>query len=184
LNLNLDLDLNVNSFGSLWYYLAGSVFLYAYDKVVRLTRAGTANACVRARFHSLADRPPDPGRPGRASGVTHLVLRTPARGFRHYEAGSYAWINVPAISPAEWHPFTISSCAPCDGVPGMVDVNFHVKAEGRWTMQVCEPLALVVVACAGLSLSLITLSLSLTHSLRLSLRSLLLARSLSLSLSP
>ena len=41
-------------------------------------------------------------------------------GFK-YSAGQYLYLNVPAISSLEWHPFTISS-APSDG-----RVTCHIK---------------------------------------------------------
>jgi hypothetical protein len=38
-----------------------------------------------------------------------------------FEAGQFAWINIPAIDPIQWHPFSISS-APEDDL-----VTFHIK---------------------------------------------------------
>ena len=41
--------------------------------------------------------------------------------------GQYAHLNVPQISFAEWHPFTITS------VPSDNFIMFHIKSAGDWT---------------------------------------------------
>ena len=41
--------------------------------------------------------------------------------------GQYAFLNVPQISFAEWHPFTITS------VPSDNFIMFHIKSAGDWT---------------------------------------------------
>jgi predicted ferric reductase len=41
------------------------------------------------------------------SRVIHLSIRKPISFI--YNAGDYVYINIPSISIAEWHPFTISS---------------------------------------------------------------------------
>ena len=41
--------------------------------------------------------------------------------------GQYAHLNVPQISWAEWHPFTITS------VPSDEFIMFHIKSAGDWT---------------------------------------------------
>lgn len=45
----------------------------------------------------------------------------------HFIPGMYVYLNVPELSTAEWHPFTISS-APDDDYLGM-----HIRAVGDWT---------------------------------------------------
>src|SRR5262249_30646806 len=43
-------------------------------------------------------------------------------------AADYVFVRVPALSRAEWHPFTISSA------PERADViTLHVRASGNWT---------------------------------------------------
>lgn len=56
--------------------------------------------------------------------VTELVL--PAGTVRHH-AGQFAWINIPAVSEHEWHPFTIASA------PSAAELAFHIKAMGKGT---------------------------------------------------
>ncbi|RHY01707.1 hypothetical protein DYB25_004314 [Aphanomyces astaci] len=49
-----------------------------------------------------------------------------------YTPGMYTFVNVPAISTHEWHPFTISS-APCDPY-----VSLHIRNAGDWTCRLHE----------------------------------------------
>ena len=50
-----------------------------------------------------------------------------------YKPGQYAEINIPQISKSEWHPFTIAS-APISGKEkGAGQVEFFIKACGKWT---------------------------------------------------
>ena len=59
-------------------------------------------------------------------GVT--ILRLPSECLHHF-ASQYAFVNVPAVSELEWHPFSISSA------PSASEVSFHIKAMGddTWT---------------------------------------------------
>jgi len=47
-----------------------------------------------------------------------------------YSAGHYVWINCPAVSLVEWHPFTLTSSPDEDYL--MVDIN----AAGDWTKKI------------------------------------------------
>jgi len=59
-----------------------------------------------------------------AGGLNTFPFIRPASKLGHV-AGQYAFINVPAISVHEWHPFTISS-APADAV-----TTHHIKGMGK-----------------------------------------------------
>jgi len=63
--------------------------------------------------------------------TTQLVLQPSGFSFR---AGQYAFINIPAITPLEWHPFTISSA------PGETTLTFHIKNMGKstWTARLAR----------------------------------------------
>lgn len=50
-----------------------------------------------------------------------------------YAEGQYIFLNSPAISAMEWHPFTISS-APQEKT---VTVHIRVSVEGSWTKELC-----------------------------------------------
>ncbi len=59
------------------------------------------------------------------SGVTRLEIARPP-GFV-FNAGDYAFVRIPSIARAEWHPFTISSA------PEREALVFYVRALGNWT---------------------------------------------------
>jgi predicted ferric reductase len=67
------------------------------------------------------------------AGLTRVVLSKEQFG-RPYQAGQYCWLNLPAESPLEWHPFTISSA------PAMASVEFSVQAlgPGEWTGRLAQ----------------------------------------------
>ena len=53
---------------------------------------------------------------------------------RQHEPGQYVYINIPAISVLEWHPFTLSS-APADaaGSSSVGASTLHIKGMGAGT---------------------------------------------------
>jgi predicted ferric reductase len=59
--------------------------------------------------------------------VVGLKVEKPPGWDRIHRAGMYAFINVPAISKWEWHPFTLSSS------PFQSHLGFHIKTAGDWT---------------------------------------------------
>lgn len=103
-----------------WVYVLIGVLAYVMDRTLRVYRQATwETTVVDARIL-----------PGQ---VLELKLLKPrntnlwrAPGF-NYVPGQYAFLNVPQISFAEWHPFTITS------VPSDNFVMFHIKSAGDWT---------------------------------------------------
>lgn len=51
-----------------------------------------------------------------------------------YKAGQWLFINIPAVSSQQWHPFTITSC-PFDPY-----ISIHVRQVGDWTKSVGDAL--------------------------------------------
>jgi NADPH oxidase len=49
-----------------------------------------------------------------------------------YLSGQWVWLNVPAISRMQYHPFTITS-APSDGY-----VSLHIRCVGDWTDELAQ----------------------------------------------
>lgn len=113
-----------------WYYVALGFFLYMFDKLARVVRS-----CNESRLVSL----------NHTAGVTRVeVSRSAVSGV--HDAGQYAFVNVPAVSQLQWHPFTISS-APSDALAnhGSYDgwsdtITFHIKdmGPGTWTHDLAE----------------------------------------------
>jgi predicted ferric reductase len=102
---------------SAWYYVTPGLLLYALDRALRFakgcrlpssTRISRCGAATRIEF----------AYPGSACGATRPLEHT---------AGQYCFVNVPSISPLQWHPFTISS-APTDKTS-----TIHAKAMGEAT---------------------------------------------------
>ncbi|KXL49406.1 hypothetical protein M433DRAFT_65104 [Acidomyces richmondensis BFW] len=52
----------------------------------------------------------------------------------HYKPGQWLFLNMPAVSTTQWHPFTITSC-PFDPY-----ISVHVRQVGDWTRAVASAL--------------------------------------------
>ena len=109
----------VHSF-SFWYYAASGMMLYALDKSVRMINSSRAHNIKQLQYHPEA-------------GFTRLVFSGDIFA-NNFIAGQFSWICIPAVSPFEYHPFTISS-APCDAIGPKGVVNFSIKNMGpdTWT---------------------------------------------------
>nr|QVP25921.1 membrane-bound NADPH oxidase [Hordeum vulgare] len=96
---------------STWMYIAYPVFLYSCERIVRLFRSHDAVKIQKVAVY-----------PGH---VLALYMSKPP-GFR-YRSGQYIFINCGAVSPYEWHPFSITSA------PGDNYLSVHIRAKGDWT---------------------------------------------------
>ncbi|XP_021279961.1 respiratory burst oxidase homolog protein A isoform X2 [Herrania umbratica] len=108
-----------------WMYLAVPVFLYAGERILRFFRSGS----YTVRILKVAIYP---------GGVLTLQMSKPPQ-FR-YKSGQYMFVQCPAVSPFEWHPFSITSA------PGDDYLSVHIRQLGDWTQElrrlfseVCEP---------------------------------------------
>ena len=99
-----------------WIWACGPLAMFLVELGMRAVRKGTAAPLLRAR--------PLP------SGVTELQFRRPP-GFGD-KAGDYVFINIPAISRHEWHPFTLTSA------PETPYLSVHIRSLGDWTTTVHE----------------------------------------------
>lgn len=100
---------------SAWYFVMPGILLYAVDRAIRFTNG--------ARLPSVFVLP--------RGGATMIEFRydglnAPPRAMLH-TAGQYCFVNVPAVSALEWHPFTISSA------PGDAASTIHAKSMGDST---------------------------------------------------
>ncbi|XP_073121167.1 respiratory burst oxidase homolog protein C-like [Henckelia pumila] len=55
------------------------------------------------------------------------------QGFK-YKSGQYIFVKCAAVSPFEWHPFSITSA------PGDDYISVHIRTHGNWTRQLNEVL--------------------------------------------
>ncbi|XP_010536571.1 PREDICTED: respiratory burst oxidase homolog protein C [Tarenaya hassleriana] len=108
-----------------WMYLAAPVMLYACERMIRAFRSSIKAVTIR----KVAVYP---------GNVLALHMSRPDN-FR-YKSGQYMFVNCAAVSPFEWHPFSITS-APQDDY-----LSVHIKCLGDWTRalkgvfsEVCRP---------------------------------------------
>ncbi|KAI3543674.1 FAD-binding domain-containing protein [Colletotrichum abscissum] len=93
------------------YFLAVPTLLILVERVVRV---GTGFHRIRATLTVL-------------DGETVEVAATiPSERMWKYRAGQYVFLQVPAISAFQWHPFTVSICQGRE-------FRLHIKTDGNWT---------------------------------------------------
>ncbi|KAG6418236.1 hypothetical protein SASPL_120437 [Salvia splendens] len=108
-----------------WMYLALPLTLYASERLIRAFRS----SIKAVKILKVAVYP---------GNVLTLHMSKP-QGFK-YKSGQYIFVNCAAVSPFEWHPFSITS-APRDDY-----VSVHIRTLGDWTRQLkqvfskaCQP---------------------------------------------
>ena len=78
----------------IWFIAPCSIFLL--EKIYRIAKTFSEKGKTQTKLGLIL-----------ASKVVHLVIKRP-RNFK-FKAGDYIFINIPAITKYQWHPFTISS---------------------------------------------------------------------------
>ncbi|KAI3773526.1 hypothetical protein L1987_48056 [Smallanthus sonchifolius] len=108
-----------------WMYLAVPLSLYACERLIRAFRSSVKPV----KTLKVAVYP---------GNVLALHMSKP-QGFK-YKSGQYMFVNCAAVSPFEWHPFSITSA------PGDDCLSVHIRTLGDWTRQlktvfseVCQP---------------------------------------------
>ncbi|KAG6579534.1 Respiratory burst oxidase-like protein F, partial [Cucurbita argyrosperma subsp. sororia] len=97
-----------------WMYLGIPVLLYAGERTLRFFRSGFYSV----RLLKVAIYP---------GNVLALQMSKPPQ-FR-YKSGQYMFVQCPAVSPFEWHPFSITSA------PGDDYLSVHIRQLGDWTQE-------------------------------------------------
>ncbi|KAJ6695378.1 putative proteinDPH OXIDASE [Salix koriyanagi] len=97
-----------------WMYLSIPVLLYAGERALRFFRSGF----YTVRLLKVAIYP---------GNVLALQMSKPPQ-FR-YKSGQYMFVQCPAVSPFEWHPFSITSA------PGDDYLSVHIRQLGDWTQE-------------------------------------------------
>ncbi|XP_050219124.1 respiratory burst oxidase homolog protein E [Mercurialis annua] len=97
-----------------WLYIAAPLLLYMGERSVRTFRS--EHYAVNILKVSVL--------PGN---VFSLIMSKP-RGFK-YKSGQYIFLQCPAISSFEWHPFSITSA------PGDTYLSVHIRIVGDWTQE-------------------------------------------------
>ncbi|XP_008945240.1 PREDICTED: NADPH oxidase 1-like, partial [Merops nubicus] len=106
-------------FGSIpaesWKWVLAPLLLYTFERILRVWRARQKVVVTKVVMH-----------PARV-----LELQMQKKGFR-MEVGQYIFVNCPAISLLEWHPFTLTSA------PEEDSFSIHVRAAGDWTERLID----------------------------------------------
>jgi len=102
-----------------WHFMLGGIAFWIVDSGIRLAQVTTPSAeLIAIKAHATDE-----------GAFTELELNGAAA-----EPGQFAWLNIPAVSLHEWHPFSISS-TPADG-----KIRMCIKAmgAGTWTQRLHE----------------------------------------------
>ncbi|NXI05446.1 NOX1 oxidase, partial [Pachycephala philippinensis] len=106
-------------FGSIpaesWKWVLAPIILYVFERILRVWRARQKVVVKKVVMH-----------PARV-----LELQMQKKGFS-MEVGQYIFVNCPAISPLEWHPFTLTSA------PEEDFFSIHIRAAGDWTERLID----------------------------------------------
>ncbi|CAO2823125.1 unnamed protein product [Amaranthus hypochondriacus] len=97
-----------------WMYICVPLLLYIAERSLRTCRSEIRPVKI-LKVSEL---------PGK---VFHLVMTKP-QGFK-YKSGQYLFLQCPAISKFEWHPFSITSA------PGDNFLSVHIRIVGDWTQE-------------------------------------------------
>ncbi|XP_042349696.1 NADPH oxidase 1 [Plectropomus leopardus] len=93
-----------------WWWVIGPMILYICERALRFIRY-----MQRVQYRKIVMHP---------SKV--LELQLVKDGFK-MEVGQYVFLNCPAISQLEWHPFTMTSA------PEEDFLSIHIRSAGDWT---------------------------------------------------
>ncbi|XP_054806051.1 respiratory burst oxidase homolog protein C-like [Prosopis cineraria] len=95
-----------------WMYLAIPVIIYVLERLIRALRS----SIKPVRILKVAVYP----------GNVLAIHMSKPHGFR-YRSGQFMFVNCAAVSPFEWHPFSITSA------PGDDYLSVHIRTAGDWT---------------------------------------------------
>ncbi|XP_065585545.1 NADPH oxidase 1 isoform X1 [Cyrtonyx montezumae] len=106
-------------FGSIpaesWKWVLAPVILYIFERILRVWRSKQKVVVTKVVMH-----------PAKV-----LELQMQKKGFR-MEVGQYIFVNCPAVSLLEWHPFTLTSA------PEEDFFSIHIRAAGDWTERIID----------------------------------------------
>uniref|UniRef100_A0A674BIG7 NADPH oxidase 1 n=1 Tax=Salmo trutta TaxID=8032 RepID=A0A674BIG7_SALTR len=98
-----------------WMWVIGPMVLYVCERLLRFIRYIQAVKYRKVRVHLI--------RPSKV-----LELQLVKNGFK-MDVGQYVFLNCPAISQLEWHPFTMTSA------PEEDFFSVHIRSVGDWTQK-------------------------------------------------
>ncbi|KAK1980930.1 FAD-binding domain-containing protein [Colletotrichum cereale] len=93
------------------YFLAFPTLLILVERVIRV---GTGFHKIGATLKVLDGE------------TVEITATIPSERIWKYQAGQYVFLQVPALSTFQWHPFTVSICRGRE-------FQLHIKTDGNWT---------------------------------------------------
>ncbi|OWK63717.1 Cytochrome b-245 heavy chain [Lonchura striata] len=93
-----------------WKWVVGPMFLYLCERLVRFWRSQQKVVITKVVIHPFKT----------------IELQMMKKGFK-MEVGQYIFVQCPAVSKLEWHPFTLTSA------PEEDYFSIHVRIVGDWT---------------------------------------------------
>ncbi|CAF1484487.1 unnamed protein product, partial [Didymodactylos carnosus] len=119
-----------------WKWIIGPLTIFVIEKVYELCQfCRSSHGKTHMKFMTIFESYSKSGK--LESSVLALSIKRP-RNF-DYRPGDYLFLNIPAISKFEWHPYTISS-----GPEEKDTLSVHIHAVGNWTNKVLEYSKLVM----------------------------------------
>uniref|UniRef100_A0A4W3H9E0 NADPH oxidase 3 n=1 Tax=Callorhinchus milii TaxID=7868 RepID=A0A4W3H9E0_CALMI len=103
------------AFPRAWKWIVGPLFFYICEKLIRFCRSMQNVVITKVIVH-----------PSRV-----LELQMKKHGF-HSHPGQYIFLQCPAISHFQWHPFTLTSA------PEEEHFSVHIRTVGDWTIALYE----------------------------------------------
>ncbi|KAL0635886.1 hypothetical protein Q9L58_005129 [Maublancomyces gigas] len=100
-----------------WRFTLWTFALYFIERVWREVRARKQTEIVKVVKHPY--------------GAMEIQFKKPSM---RYKSGQYLFLNVPAVSKHQWHPFTITSC------PSDPYISVHIRQVGDFTKALGEML--------------------------------------------
>ncbi|KAM7275912.1 hypothetical protein ACFE04_017778 [Oxalis oulophora] len=97
-----------------WMYISAPLVLYSVERTIRACRS----EFYAAKILKVSILP---------GNVFSIIMSKPS-GFK-YKSGQYIFLQCPAISSFEWHPFSITSA------PGDNYLSVHIRIVGDWTQE-------------------------------------------------
>ncbi|KXJ16767.1 cytochrome b-245 heavy chain [Exaiptasia diaphana] len=98
-----------------WKWIVGPMFLIVVERLIRLYRSKQPIQIIKVVKHP--------------SNVIQIKMKK--KGFKQ-EAGQYIFLQCPAISRLEWHPFTLTSA------PEEECFSVHIRLVGDWTRSLAK----------------------------------------------
>ncbi|KAM6953269.1 NADPH oxidase 1 [Aplochiton taeniatus] len=102
-------------FPQTWQWVIGPIIIYLCERLLRFIRY-----MQHVKYRKIVIRP-----------AKVIELQLVKNGFK-MDVGQYIFLNCPAISPLEWHPFTMTSA------PEEDFFSVHIRSVGDWTQKLLK----------------------------------------------